>query len=248
MIYKPTHHQIRVIIQTVAQWRKAIAVARLPFANPNPYEATLFMLTEVGEVVDALIRSYSRTNYTRANGSPGRARLYDELLDVAFMAASIAGEQQPSPGQISFALSTAFQMPPLPEGIREAVSFRQLLDEPRILEHQLRYLITTRLTFFAAQACAEAEELHQVDQGLPLKNEEAVRVRPVTDHLVFLATCLIIVAYSAAALYLSQTVRLDSYEDTRPDWFVQDLQYRLDERREKVIKRAVIIASSNRLQ
>ena len=248
MIHKPTHSQIRAIIQTVAQWRQAVAAERLPFPNPNPYEATLFTLTEVGEVVDALIRSYYRTSYTRASTSPRRAQLYDELLDVAFMAASIAGERQPSPGQLTFALSAAFHSPPLPEGIRDAVTFRQLLDEPRIQEHQLHYLITTRLTHFAAQACAEAEELHQVDQGLPLQYEAAIRVRPVTEHLVFLATCLIIVAYAAAALYLSQTVRLDSYEDTRPDWFVQDLQCRLDERREKVIKRAVIIASSNRLQ
>ena len=248
MIHKPTHRQIRTVIQTVAQWRKAIAAERLPFATPNPYEAALFTLTEVGEVVDALIRSYSRASYTRASASPKRAQLYDELLDVAFMAASIAGERQPSPGQLSAALSTAFQVHALPEGIREAVTFRQLLDEPRIQEHQLRYLITTRLTYFAAQACAEAEELHQLDLGLPLQYEAAIRVRPVTEHLVFLATCIIIVAYAAAALYLSQTVRLDSYEDTRPDWFAQDLQYRLDERREKVIRRAVIIASSNRLQ
>ena len=248
MIHKPTHSQIRAIIQTVAQWRKAIAAERLPFPNPNAYEAALFVQTEVGEVVDALIRSYSRTSYTRASASPRRAQLYDELLDVAFMAASIAGERQPSPGQITFALSTAFQAPPLPESIREAVTFRQLLDEPRIQEHQLRYLITTRLTYFAAQACAEAEELHLVDRGLSLKYEAAIRVRLVTEHLIFLATCVIIVAYAAAALHLSQTVLMDSYDTARPDWFVEDLQYRLDERREKVIKRAVIIASSNRLQ
>ncbi len=248
MIRKPTHSQIRAIIQTVEQWRKAIVAERLPFPKPNPYEATLFMQTEVGEAVDALIRRYSRTAYTRANGNPKRARLYDELLDVAFMAASIVGERQPTSGQISFALSTAFQANPLPESIREAATFRQLLDEPRIQEHQLRYLITTRLTYFAAQACAEAEELHLVDRGLAFKHEAAIRVRPVTEHLIFLATCVIIVAYAAAALHLSQTVLMDSYDTARPDWFVEDLQYRLDERREKVIKRAAIIASSSRLQ
>ena len=248
MIHKPTHRQIRAIIQTVEQWRKAIAAERLPFPKPNPYEATLFMQTEVGEAVDALMRRYSRTAYTRANSNPKRARLYDELLDVAFMAASIVGERQPTSGQISFALSTAFQANPLPESIREAATFRQLLGEPRIQEHQLRYLITTRLTHFTAQACAEAEELHWVDRGLAFKHEAAIRVRPVTEHLIFLATCAIIVAYAAAALHLSQTVLMDSYDTARPDWFVEDLQYRLDERREKVIKRAAIIASSSRLQ
>ena len=48
MIYQPAHTQIRAIIQTVAKWRKAIAAERLPFPNPNPYEAALFTLTEVG--------------------------------------------------------------------------------------------------------------------------------------------------------------------------------------------------------
>lgn len=248
MIPKPTHAQIRGIIRTVAQWRAAIAAERLPFPNPNPYEATLFMLTEVGEAVDALIRSYSRTAYTRASRDPKRARLYDELLDVAFMAASIIGERRLTSGQISSALSTSFQAHPLPANIREAASFRQLLDEPHIREHELRYLITTRLTHFAAQACAEAEELHQLDRKANLQEERAIRIGPVSQPLLFLATCVIVVAYSAAAVQLSQTVRLDSYEDARPDWFVEDLQQRLDERREKVIKRAAIIASSRRLQ
>ena len=248
MIPKPTHGQIRSIIRTVEQWRAAIAAERLPFPNPNPYEATLFLMTEVGEAVDALIRSTSRTAYTRASRDPKRARLYDELLDVAFMAASIVGERQPTAGQISLALSTAFQASSLPESIREVATFRQMLEESRIQEHQLRYLITTRLTSYAAQACAKAEELNLVDQGFTLKYEAASRVRPVTEHLIFLAICVIVAAYAAAALHLSQTVRLDSYEDTRPDWFAEDLQYRLDERREKVIQRAAIIASSRRLQ
>ena len=248
MIPKPTHTQIRSIIQTVRQWRAAIAAERLPFPNPNPYEATLFMMTEVGEAVDALIRSTSRTTYTRASRDPKRARLYDELLDVAFMAASIIGERQPTAGQISLALSTVFQASSLPESIREVATFRQMLEESRIQEHQLRYLITTRLTSYAAQACAKAEELNLVDRGVALKHEAAIRVRPVTEHLVFLAMCIIVAAYAAAALHLSQTVRLDSYEDARPDWFAEDLQYRLDERREKVIQRAAIIASSRRLQ
>lgn len=73
---KPTHSQIRAIILTVEQWRKAIVAERLPFPNPNPYEATLFMQTEVGEAVDALIRRYSRTTYARASGNPKRARTY----------------------------------------------------------------------------------------------------------------------------------------------------------------------------
>ena len=248
MIPKPTHAQIRGIIRTVEQWRASIAAERLPFPNPNPYEATLFLQTEVGEAVDALIRSYSRMAYTRASGDPKRARLYDELLDVAFMAASIIGERRPTAGQISSALSTAFQAHSLPESIREAVTFRQLMDEPRIREHELRYLITTRLTTFAAQACAEAEELHQVNQRVDLQHEAAIRIGPVSQPLLFLAMCVIVVAYAAAAVQLSQTVRLDSYEGARPDWFVEDLQQRLDERREKVIKRAAIIASSKRLQ
>lgn len=248
MIPKPTHAQIRGIIRTVEQWRAAIAAERLPFPNPNPYEATLFMMTEVGEAVDALIRSYSRTTYTRASRDPKRARLYDELLDVAFMAASIIDERRLTSGQISSALSSAFQATPLPESIRSAASFRQLLDEPRIREHELRYLITTRLTHFAAQACAAAEELHQVDQGANLHEEAAIRVGPVSQPLLFLATCVIVVTYSAAAVQLSQTVQLESYEDARPDWFVEDLQQRLDERREKVIKRAAIIAGSKRVQ
>jgi hypothetical protein len=75
MIRKPTHSQIRSIFRTVKQWRAAIAAERLPFPNPNPYEATLFLQTEVGEAVDALIRRYSRTAYTRASGNPQRARL-----------------------------------------------------------------------------------------------------------------------------------------------------------------------------
>jgi len=248
MIPKPTHGQIRSIIQTVRQWRDAIAAERLSFPNPNPYEATLFMMTEVGEAVDALIRSASRTAYTRARRDPKRARLYDELLDVAFMAASIAGERQPTAGQISLALSTAFQANSLPESIREVATFRQMLEESRIQEHQLRYLITTRLTTYAAQACAKAEELNLVDRGVTLKYEAASRARLVTDHLIFLATCVIVVAYAAAALHLSPTVRLDSYEDARPDWFAEGLQYQLDEQREKVIQRAAIIASSRRLQ
>jgi hypothetical protein len=248
MIPKPTHAQIRGIIRTVEQWRAVIAAEQLPFPSPNPYEATLFMLTEVGEAVDALIRSYSRTAYTRASRDPKRAKLHDELLDVAFMAASIIGGRRLTAGQISSALSTAFQAHPLPENIREAASFRQLLDEPRIREHELRYLITTRLTYFAAQACAAAEELHQVDRGANIQHEAAIRIGPVSQPLLFLATCGIVVAYSAAALQLSQTVLLDSYEDTRPDWFIEDLQQRLDERREKVIRHAAIIASSKPLQ
>ncbi len=248
MIPKPTHAQIRGIIRTVEQWRAAIAAERLPFPTPNPYEATLFMLTEVGEAVDALIRSTSRTAYTRASRDPMRARLYDELLDVAFMAASIAGERRPTSGQISNALSSAFQAHPLPESIRSAASFRQMLDEPRIREHELRYLVTTRLTTFAAQACAAAEELDQVDQGADLQHEAAIRIGPVSQPLLFLATCVIVVTYSAAAVQLSQTVRLESYEAARPDWFVDDLQQRLDERREKVIRQAAIIAGSRRLQ
>ena len=82
MIRKPTHSQIRAIIQTVEQWRKAIVAERLPFPNPNPYEATLFMQTEVGETVDALIRRYSRTAYTRASGNPKRAHLYLSLIHI----------------------------------------------------------------------------------------------------------------------------------------------------------------------
>ena len=246
MIPKPTHAQVRSIIRTVEQWRAAVAAEQLPFPNPNPYEATLFMMTEVGEAVDALIRSYSRTAYMRASRDPKRAKLYDELLDVAFMAASVIGEQRLTSGQISSALSTAFQAHPLPESIRQAATFRQLLDEPRIREHELRYLITTRLTYFAAQACAAAEELHQLDRKANLQEERAIRVGPISQPLLFLATCVMVVAYAAAAVQLSQTVRLDSYEDARPDWFVEDLQQLLDERREKVIKRAAIIASSRR--
>ena len=41
-------------------------------------------------------------------------------------------------------------------------------------------------------------------------------------------------------MQLAQTVRLESYEDARPDWFVEGLRQRLDERREKVIQRAAI--------
>mgnify|MGYP003619824829 CR=1 FL=1 len=246
MIRKPTHGQIRNIMETVEGWRGEVAAEGLAFANPDPYEATLFLLTEVGEAVDALIRSYSGTAYTRASGNPKRAHLYDELLDVAFMAASVVGERRPTSGQMTCALNAAFRAHPLPGGIRATAGARRLYEEMRIQEHELRYLVSTRLTAFAAQACAEAEGLQVLDREMPLKYEAAIRVGAVTERLVFLVTCVIVVAYAAAALHLGQTVRLDSYESARPEWFAEDLRYRLDERREKVIRRVGKIGGEKR--
>lgn len=67
---------------------------------------------------------------------------------------------------------------------------------------------------------------------------------PVSQSRLFLATCVIVVASAAAAPHLSQTARQDSHKDTRPDWFVEDPQYRPDEQREKVIQPAAILAGS----
>jgi hypothetical protein len=102
----PTQEQIADVIRQVRRFRCYVREQRIFFPEPEPRQAARFLVTEAAEALDALTRQ-GKTVFNRASDDPERAQLLNELLDTAFMAASILRDAELRPVDILQAIGRA---------------------------------------------------------------------------------------------------------------------------------------------
>ncbi len=102
----PTHEQIADVIRQVRRFRRYVRERRIFFPEPEPRQAARFLVTEAAEALDALTRQ-GKTVFNRASDDPERAQLLNELLDTAFMAASVLRDADMRPVDILQAIGRA---------------------------------------------------------------------------------------------------------------------------------------------
>lgn len=84
--------------QLVRRWLELVEQKNIPYTIPGPADAIAYAVTEVGEVVDAILRA-QRPQDTRANDRETSIR--DEICDVFIMLAHAISDWKPETYSIS---------------------------------------------------------------------------------------------------------------------------------------------------
>ena len=210
----PTHEQIADVIRQVRRFRRYVREQRIFFPEPEPRQAARFLVTEAAEALDALTRQ-GKTLFNRASDEPARAQLLSELLDTAFMAASVLRDADMRPVEILQAIGRAVPwLSTTPEYL--AGTYQVTPDDARdvALSRTMAQLTATTADLYRRMELARDIDEH----GRPAEPT-------ITGDMRQLALAAIALAYRAAAIDAGKTAADRPRLST---WFNDALDQRLE--------------------